>query len=474
MSVMLKLADIAEGLGGTRPTNAGQVISEAVIDSRLAIPGAMFIALQGENSDGHDYVADAFSNGALIALAEKETEGEYQTLDLKAGRYPRKEFELEFPLLILVKDSLAALQQIARFWRRKLDVEVIGITGSVGKTTSKEVIAEVLGQRYATLKNPGNLNNEIGLPLTLLKLTEGHQRAVLEMGFYVPGEIKFLCDLALPKIGVVTNIGTVHAERAGSQAAIAKGKAELVQALPSEGYAILNYDDPLVRTMVEQTEALILYYGFTPEADLWADRIETMGLDGVRFQVHYRGESHHLQVPMIGRHSVQTAMRAIGVGLVEGMSWDEIAAGLRFGHAQLRLVAVRTESGALLLDDTYNSSPKSAIAAINMLDELQGRKVAVLGDMLELGEYEQQGHQMVGIRSAEVVDELITIGKRSQVTAKAAKEAGLPSKAITQLETSAEAIELLQERLEKDDIVLVKGSRGMNMDNIVPTLEVQE
>ena len=471
---MLKFADIAEGLTGTRPTNAEQVISEAVIDSRLAIPGSLFIAMAGEKTDGHDYVMDAFQNGAILALAEQEPKGEYQTLDLRAGRYPRTEFKIEFPLLILVKDSLAALQQIARFWRRKLDVKVVGITGSVGKSTSKEVIAEVLSQRFATLKNPGNLNNEIGLPLTLLKLTDGHQRAVLEMGFYVPGEIKFLCDLALPMIGVVTNIGMVHAERAGSLEAIAKGKAELVQALPSEGYAVLNGDDPLVRSMVEKTEALILYIGYTPESDLWADEIESLGLDGIRFQVYYRGESFGFQTPMIGRHSVETAMAAIGVGLIEQMSWEEIAAGLRFGHTQLRLTAVRAENGALLLDDTYNSSPKSAIAAINMLDDLEGRKVAVLGDMLELGVYEEQGHQMVGKRAAEVVDELITIGARSQVTAKAAKEAGLPASAITSVETSEEAIELLRERLQKDDVALVKGSRGMEMDNIVPMLEMQE
>ena len=247
-----------------------------------------------------------------------------------------------------------------------------------------------------------------------------------------------------------------------------------MQALPSEGYAVLNGDDPLVRSMVEKTEALILYIGYTPESDLWVDEIESLGLDGIRFQVYYRGESFGFQTPMIGRHSVETAMAAIGVGLIEQMSWEEIAAGLRFGHTQLRLTAVRAENGALLLDDTYNSSPKSAIAAINMLDDLEGRKVAVLGDMLELGVYEEQGHQMVGKRAAEVVDELITIGARSQVTAKAAKEAGLPASAITSVETSEEAIELLRERLQKDDVALVKGSRGMEMDNIVPMLEMQE
>ena len=235
------------------------------------------------------------------------------------------------PFCLRVENTLAALQQIARFWRRKLDLRVIGITGSVGKSTTKELIAEVLSQRYRTLKNPGNLNNEIGLPLTLLRLGPGYQRAVLEMGFYVPGEIALLCDIALPQVGVVTNIGTVHAERAGSQEAIARGKAELVQALPPapQGVAILNYDDPLVRQMAEQTPARVLFYGLDPAADLWADEIESLGLEGIRFRLHYRSEILHLRVPLIGHHSVQTVLRAAAVGLVEGLTWGEIVYGLQ-------------------------------------------------------------------------------------------------------------------------------------------------
>ncbi len=282
---------------------------------------------------------------------------------------------------------------------------MIGITGSVGKSTTKELVAEVLDQHYRTLKSPGNLNNEIGLPLTLLSLGEGHQRAVLEMGFYVPGEIAFLCDLALPQVGVVTNVGTVHAERAGSQAEIARGKAELVQSLPPapEGVAILNYDDPWVRGMAEKTRARVFFYGLDPQADLWADHVEGLGLEGIRFRLHYRHEVLHLRVPLIGRHSVHAALRAAAVGLVEGLTWQEIVNGLRSQHAQLRLVAVKTDTGALILDDTYNASPESTLAALNLLSEIDGRRVAVLGDMLELGQYERQGHEMVGARAAEVV-----------------------------------------------------------------------
>ena len=271
--------------------------------------------------------------------------------------------KLEGAFCIRVDDPLKALQQVAKFWRSKLNVKVIGITGSVGKSTTKEVVAEVLSQRYCTLKNKGNLNNEIGLPLTMFSLTEQHERAVLEMGFYVPGEIKFLCDLASPHIGVVTNIGTVHASRAGSQEEIARGKSELVQALPEDGYAILNYDDPLVRKMAGQTHAHVFFYGMDNVVDLWADNVESLGLEGIRFFLHYRQEKNRpaevlqLRVPLIGRHSVQTVLRAAAVGLVDGLTWQEIVSGLRSASNELRLIAVRTKNGALILDDTYNATP---------------------------------------------------------------------------------------------------------------------
>ena len=195
--------------------------------------------------DGHDFVADAFRRGASFALIQHDIPGSFRTVRLAQDQPLDPTADLNAPLCLQVDNTLAALQQIAYFWRRKLNLRVIGITGSVGKSTTKEVIAEVLEQRYRTLKSPGNMNNEIGLPLTILKLGQGYERAVLEMGFYVPGEIAFLCDIALPEIGVVTNIGTVHAERAGSQEEIFRGKSELVQALPASGVAVLNLDDPL-------------------------------------------------------------------------------------------------------------------------------------------------------------------------------------------------------------------------------------
>lgn len=473
----MRLANVLEALSGVRFEGVGAVVTDAVIDSRQATQGSIFIALPGERVDGHDYVKDAFDRGASIALVQRDLSPELSVLDLRGGVQPSTPIPVgAAPFCILVEDSLEGLQQIARYWRRQLDLRVVGITGSIGKSTTKEVVATVLSQRYQVLKNPGNLNNEIGLPLTLLKASHKHEVAVLEMGFYQLGEIAFLCDLAIPDIGVITNVGTVHAERVGSQDAISRGKAELVQALPPspEGVAILNYDDSLVREMSNLTQARILFYGLNPAADLWADGVEGLGLEGIRFRLHFRKEVLHLRVPLIGRHSVHTVLRAAAVGLVEGLTWQEIIEGLRSEETQLRLVVVHAENGALILDDTYNASPESVLAALNLLEELEGRKVAVLGDMLELGPYEQSGHNMVGARAAEVVDELITIGIRGRMIADAARLAGLSTKAVKEFEDSHEAIQYLTGNLKSTDVVLVKGSRGMNMENIVESLEARK
>ena len=472
---MLTLGDILFALVEQRPDWATQVITDAVVDSRQVIPGALFVAMPGEKVDGHDFVKSAFDSGASLAFVQHELPNEMAVLDLREKPQLEQAIIPEIPFALRVDNTLIALQQVARSWRRQLDIRVVGITGSVGKSTTKELIASVLDQRYSTLKNPGNLNNEIGLPLTMLRLSAGHRRAVLEMGLYVPGEIAFLCDLALPHIGVITNVGTVHAERAGSQEAIARGKAELVEALPPdpEGVAILNYDDPFVREMAEKTKARVFYYGLSPEADLWADQVEGLGLDGIRFRLHYGGETLHLRVPLIGRHSVHTVLRATAVGLNDGLAWQEIIDGLRSGHTQLRLVAVRSSSGALLLDDTYNASPQSSLAALNMLDEMEGHKIAVLGDMLELGPYEKSGHWKVGLRAAEVADAILTVGERSRYIAQAARSAGFSTQDLVEFESSDQATEYLQEILHENDVVLVKGSRGMHMDRIVATLEAR-
>jgi UDP-N-acetylmuramoyl-tripeptide--D-alanyl-D-alanine ligase len=470
---VILLADIIEALSGVRPPHASLVISEAAVDSRQVIPGGLFIALPGERVDGHDYVEEAFRKGASLALVQKEVSLHCPTLDISRAHFSMESTLPRPPFCLRVDDTLKALQRIAQFWRAKLNLRVVGITGSVGKSTTKELIAGVLSQHYRTLKTIGNQNNEIGLPLSVLRLGPGHQRAVLEMGFYVPGEIALLCEIAKPHVGVVTNIGTVHAERAGSIEAIARGKSELIQSLPPApvGTAVLNYDDEWVRPMANLTQARIFYYGLDPKADLWANEIESLGLEGIRFKLHYRKESIQLRAPLIGQHSVHTALRAAAVGLVEGLTWQEIVMGLQKGHTQLRMVTVRTQSGALILDDTYNASPQSTLAALNLLAELEGRKIAVLGDMLELGQYEEKGHHMVGVRAAEICDELIAIGERSQMIVAGAKAAGMRSSRITWVADVPEAIEILKAKLTASDVVLLKGSHGLHMERIAAALE---
>jgi UDP-N-acetylmuramoyl-tripeptide--D-alanyl-D-alanine ligase len=477
---MMTLADVIEALTEYRwPEAESEAITRVVIDSRQAVPGSLFVALSGERVDGHDYVADAFDRGSIAALVHRTPDAECWTLDTtqlssiqdqisNANSHISKPFRI----CLRVDDSLKGLQQLAKYWRAKFNPRVAAITGSVGKSTTKELTWAVLCQRFNTLKNPGNLNNEIGLPLTLLDLDETHERVVLEMGMYDLGEISQLCAIALPQIGVVTNVGPTHLERLKTIERIAQAKAELVRALPNDGVAILNQDDPHVRSMAGQTQARVLTYGLTPEADLWAGDIESEGLEGIRFVLHYQNEEIHAKVPLLGRHSVHTALRATAVGLVEDMTWQEIISGLQDSSVQLRLVSAPGINGSTLLDDTYNASPASTIAALNLLDDLAGRSIAVLGDMAELGDQEDEGHRRVGCRAAGTASFLITVGPRAHMIADEARACGLSPDAIIEVETNDQAIAHLRQIIQRDDIVLVKGSRSMAMEEIVAALQV--
>jgi UDP-N-acetylmuramoyl-tripeptide--D-alanyl-D-alanine ligase len=307
----------------------------------------------------------------------------------------------------------------------------------------------------------------------MLRMTQATQVAILEMGFYIPGEIQFLCDLAQPRVGIVTNIGTVHAERAGSQENIATGKAELVASLPNspKGIAILNFDDPWVRWMADKTTAAVLSYSQEMEADITARDIIGLGLDGIEFTLKYGKRAQRLHVPLIGKHSVHTVLRAAAAGFAYGLTWDEIIDGLQTTTAQLRLSAINSRQGALILDDTYNASPDSTMAALDLLSEVPGRRIAVLGDMLELGPYEKSGHAMVGSRTAEIAETLITVGPRARIIAEAALAGGMAAKSITCVDAVPQAIEIIKSQIGAGDVVLIKGSHGLRMDRIVREIE---
>jgi UDP-N-acetylmuramoyl-tripeptide--D-alanyl-D-alanine ligase len=475
------LADIIQVLAPDMiPGEAGNILIDGVcIDSRQMKPGMLFAALHGETVDGHSYVGQAFQAGAAVALVEHPIAGFtlIDTIEQVIVRHAAR------PVVVRVPDTLQALQRLAHARRAgRPDLRVVGITGSVGKTTTKEAVAAVLSQRYRTLKSEGNQNNEIGLPLTLMGLCAEHQYAVLEMGMYNLGEIETLCDIASPQIGVVTNVAPIHLERLGTLERIAQAKAELVRALPEEGIAILNGDDPRVLGMVHHTRARSITFGLGKENDIQARHIRSYGLEGTAWTAHIADSmlfqckglpeierSYPLRLNTIGRQSIAAALAAVAIGLAEGVDWPQIADGLLAQGQGLRLVPKRGVGGSTLLDDSYNAGPASVMAALDLVSELPGRHLAVLGDM-ELGSEEYNAHVQVGQYCAQVLDVLVSVGDRGRWIAQSALEARMSSEAVHIVNTNSAAIEVLSEILGTGDVLLIKGSRSMGMESIVSAL----
>jgi UDP-N-acetylmuramoyl-tripeptide--D-alanyl-D-alanine ligase len=452
----------------------GMVVDQVCIDSRNASSGSLFVALAGENVDGHDYVPAAFAAGARMALVERSV-ADLPCVDTLERTAPPLSGSA---VTVRVPSTLGALQALAAERRTSHPgLKVIGITGSVGKTTTKEAVAFVLGARYRVLKSEGNRNNEIGLPLTLLTALPEHNRAVLEMGMYQLGEIADLCRVAVPQAGLVTNVEPVHLERLGSIEKIAEAKAELVRALPADGWAALNADDDRVLAMAQLTGARVVSYGCAPAADVRLTHVTDLGLKGNSFAVRIkaglaeaRADECNLRTGMLGAAAARAALAAVTVGLLEGLSWIEIQQGLDDLGQGLRLVSRAGKEGMTILDDCYNASPSSVISALRLLGSLSGRRVAVLGDMLELGAIEVEGHRQVGRVAANTCQVLVTVGSRARDIALAAGEHGLPAASITAVADSREAIAHLSRALCPSDVVLVKGSRGMRMEEIVSSL----
>jgi UDP-N-acetylmuramoyl-tripeptide--D-alanyl-D-alanine ligase len=429
---------------------ADRAFNRAVIDSRQVQPGDLFFALRGEHHDGHDFVDDALARGATGLVVERPLEAPPDVA------------------VFQVSDSLSALQRLATDWRARHDVRVVGVTGSVGKTTCKELIAAVLGTRWRVLKSPANLNTEIGLPLTLLELTPDHERAVLEMAMYGPGEIDLLCRIAQPQIGVVTNVFPVHLERLGTVDAIVAAKGELVSALPPEGVAVLNGDDPNVAAMAERTKARVLLYGQSQECHLRGDDLVSRGLEGISFRVSYGGASAGVEASLPGRHHLYPALAAAAVGLAEGMTLTEVAAALETAKPELRMRVLPGLNGATVLDDSYNASPPSMLAALELLAELPGRRIALLGEMRELGAAEEEGHRQVGRRAAACADLILVVGERARPLYEAARAAGATEARL--LNSAREAEPILRDELQPGDYLLVKASRAVALESVVDAL----
>jgi UDP-N-acetylmuramoyl-tripeptide--D-alanyl-D-alanine ligase len=475
---MLTVLKVLQGLGGHPAPELDRFpVRGAVVDSRLAVPADLFVAIKGERSDGHAYVADAFRRGAVAALIEQEVTIPGATIvDARAGAATREALGGP-PFLIRVDNTVESLQLAGAAWRAGLSPRVVGVTGSLGKSTTKELIAQVLSARYRTLKNEGNQNNELGIPITLLRLRPEHEYAVIEIGMYARGEIARFSSWARPQIGVVTMVAPVHLERLGSLDNIALAKAELVETLPAAadgGVAILNDDDVRVRAMASMTRARVVTAGMTSRADFWIEDIETRGLDGILVRLREKGvtAAHTARVPLLGAHSANTALRAAAVGRVAGLSWGDIVDALGKPGGAIRLQVLEGPHESIIIDDTYNASLESTLAALNVLQEVgDPPRVAVLADMLELADLEEAAHREVGCRAALVAQLIVCVGERARWIAEEARACGAPAAAVVHVATKPEAIRAVRERVTRKSTILVKGSRGMEMEDVVAGLQ---
>ena len=474
---MFTLNDILQGnedrvyLHSSEIPDPYQVFPSAQHDSRQIGRGDLFIAIKGAQVDGHHYIFEAAKSGAKAALCNQ----------------PSDEVPPDF-LQIIVPDVIQTLHQTARVrTQRQQNTLLIGITGSNGKTSTKDATAAVLNRLAPTLKTFASYNNEIGYPLTLLRLETGHRFAVLEMGAQWVGELTWLCEtIARPDWSIITNIGAAHLEYFGSQERVIIAKSELVQALPSDGIAILNYDDIHVRSIGAKTRARKLYYGLSQENDVRGSDIHGEPLLGLGFTLHYAGQHRQVQLHLPGAHNVMTALAAATAGCAAQMPLDDICAALEsLQPAKGRGEIKPGPNGSTLIDDTYNANRQSIFAMLAAMKSTKlsaaGKRWVVLGDIFELGQYAPEEHIACGIEMAGTIDYLIAIGDKASFYVKGALQAGMPEKNIhyfradvennTELEfAKQEAVKILKREVHSEDLVLLKGSRGMRMENMLSML----
>jgi UDP-N-acetylmuramoyl-tripeptide--D-alanyl-D-alanine ligase len=427
------------------------------IDSRTIKKGELFVALKGDRFDGHDFVPDAIKKGAWGAMVERTAlENRFASLGGLKNILP-------------VEDTLFTLQEMSRQHRRKFSIPVVGVTGSNGKTTTKEMLAGILKQRGPVLKNEGNLNNHIGVPLTLMKLNASHRAAVVEMGMSAPGELDTLARLVGPTVGVITNIGPAHLEFFGSMEKVAEAKGELLNSLASDATAVLNADDLFFEMLRNKFIGRGITFGIQNKADVSASRIR-QDAACADFTLVADGRTADVRLRAPGTHNIYNALAAAAAALAVDMPLDAV----KYGLDDFSPVAMRSEikeiQGRTVLADYYNANPASMEAAINTLISLsEGRKsIAVLGDMLELGQAAPGSHREIGLAAARAgVDIVITVGALAKHIGEGALEGGMPNERVLEAPTHAEAAELLKKLSRPGDVVLIKGSRGMKMEKIL-------
>ncbi|NLY53842.1 MAG: UDP-N-acetylmuramoyl-tripeptide--D-alanyl-D-alanine ligase [Firmicutes bacterium] len=458
-----EVAHLADGVlvKGNKET----VIDRVVIDSRVATPGCLFIPLRGERVDGHRFIADAAGRGAVATLAGCAW--------LESNPLPQIE-------VIRVGDTGIALQQWARRYLTHLPARIVGVTGSTGKTTTKEMIAAVLQASFCVLKNEGNLNTEIGLPLTVIQAEPQHELLVLEMAMRGKGEIKQLTEIAVPDIAVITNVGEAHIELLGSLEQIAETKGEILEGMADDGIAVLNGDDEQVLAQAPKAPGDIIYFGVgrKPEQTRRLSAVEfTNKGDCLEFVIEWQGERREVFFPWPGQHNVYNATAALAVGLACGMTLNQAIEGLAsYRPAQNRL-NIHTVRGFTVIDDTYNANPTSMRVGLRVLQEYPqaSRRVAVLGDMLELGDLAEEAHFQLGELVAEQgLDELLTVGELARSIARGAIAGGLAPHKVRSFATNQEAAAYLLATQVPGQLLLIKGSRGMQMEEIVEVLLGEE
>jgi UDP-N-acetylmuramoyl-tripeptide--D-alanyl-D-alanine ligase len=431
-------------------------------DAREVRPGDLFVAIHGERFDGHAFIADAAANGAAAALVRAKW------ADARAAP--------PLPLVVVPDDPIPALQRLAAAWRAALpNLKVVGITGSVGKTSAKEVAAAILGRRFRTFRSHGNLNNEIGLPLCLLEIAPDTEVAVLEMGgAYAFGDLLLLAGIARPDVGVLLNVHPVHLERMGTIEAIAETKAELVDALAGGGIAVLNGDDPRVAAMAPRAAGRVVTFGLGDGNEVRAAGIEDRGLDGSAFSLVIGGRTWPVETPMVGSHVPMLALSGLAVGHALGMTPEEMVPALADRAAQVRVRFLPGPGGAILIDDTYNASPPSVLSSLGVLAaHPAARRIAVLGEMRELGPESEAAHRQVGARAGEVADFVVTFGEGADPLAEAAAaiDGRRPRVASFGADERNGLTAFLLAELGAGDVVLLKGSRGLRMEEIVQRLQ---
>jgi UDP-N-acetylmuramoyl-tripeptide--D-alanyl-D-alanine ligase len=461
--VILSIEEVLKATRGKLLQGEGNTFFQGIsTDSRTVTEGELFIALKGFRFDGHHYVLEALEKKAGGVVIEEDKVG-----DIRWNGYRAK-------AVIAVKDTLFALGNIALDWRRKYRTPLVALTGSNGKTTTKEMIAACLETTFPILKTKGNLNNLIGLPLTLLTLTEKERVVVLEMGMNVPGEIRRLTEIAEPDVGLITNIQEVHLEGMESLERLKEEKGELFRKMRRDGTILVNQDDPRVVDLASDYPGQKITFGIEHPAEVMAKEIRLGGAEGTFFTLILEGEAMEIHLRLLGRHFIPNALSAIAAACLFGVEVKQVKEALEnFQSIPMRMEIVPLKGGKTLINDAYNANPHSMELALETLVEAkgEGKAIAVLGDMLELGNFTKEAHEQLGEKVSELsIDFLLALGEEAPIVVESAIRHGFPLERVRVVESHSEAISILKQMIQNGDWILVKGSRRMAMEKIVEGL----